>query len=294
MGNVVATLGTALTDRHVRVLSRFAREVVLVFDSDTAGQAAAERALEMFLAQQLHVRVATLPGGKDPCEYCLTEGADALKTLIAEAPDALQYIWEQRSGQWESAGKNLAERRRFVEEFLNLVVSSAAYGAIDEIRRGQLAQHIAHLLNVPAADLQQQMRRLGRRITRSSRKREDEDAGQGAGDPSDLAQREVLEVLVNQGELFDLAAEQLDLADFTNEQYRRIASVLWTVGKDGRINLDELLASEELSGAGPLLTDLANCGQRRGNHEQTLGDAVEHLLYLRQRQELEDIRSGEQ
>ncbi|KKL53613.1 hypothetical protein LCGC14_2273680, partial [marine sediment metagenome] len=44
--NVVATLGTALTDRHVRLVSRYAKEAVLIFDADTAGQAAAERALE--------------------------------------------------------------------------------------------------------------------------------------------------------------------------------------------------------------------------------------------------------
>jgi DNA primase len=50
VGNVVATMGTALTDRHVRLLARYAKEAVLVFDADTAGSAAAERALEIFLA----------------------------------------------------------------------------------------------------------------------------------------------------------------------------------------------------------------------------------------------------
>ena len=60
--NVVATLGTALTERHVRVLARVAREVVLVFDSDVAGQAATERAVELFLMQRLNVRMGTVPG----------------------------------------------------------------------------------------------------------------------------------------------------------------------------------------------------------------------------------------
>ena len=85
VNNVVATLGTSLTDRHVHMLSRYAREVVLVFDADTAGQAAADRGLEMFLAQRVSVRVATIPSGKDPCDYVLAEGAEAA-TGRAAAP----------------------------------------------------------------------------------------------------------------------------------------------------------------------------------------------------------------
>ncbi len=292
IGNVVATLGTALTDRHVRVLSRYAREVVLIFDADAAGQAAAERALEMFLMQQLHVRVVELPPGTDPCDYCLAEGPEGLKRLIEAAPDALHYVWGRRQAGWEAAGSNLADRRRLVENFLNLVVSSAAYGAIDEVRRGQLAQHIAHLLNIPAADLQQQMRRVGRRIARSSGVPADPGAvGRGRA-PTEMAERHLLEVLVNRPDLFDQAAERLDPKDFANEQYHRIAESVWTAGAEGRLNLEELLAGERLAGLGGLLTDLATDGERRGNYEQTLSGAVEHILYRRDRRDLHDLRAS--
>ncbi len=292
VSNVVATLGTALTDRHVRLVSRYTREVVLVFDADTAGQAAAERALEIFMAQRIHVRVATIPAGKDPCDYCLAEGADGLRQLIAEAPDALQYVWQRRLAAWRAAGENLADRRRLVEEFLNVVVSSAAYGAIDEVRRGQLAQHIAHLLNVSAADLQQQMRRLARRIARSSQVRDVEPSSGSEPTRQALAQRHLLEVLLNRPDLFDQAAERVDPKDFTNEQYHMIAECLWEAGAVGRLNLDELLAGEKLASLGGLLTDLAISGERRGNCQETLDEALEYILYRRHRQELEDLRSS--
>ncbi len=283
VGNVVATLGTALTDRHVRTLSRYVREVVLVFDSDTAGRAAAERALEIFLAQRVHVRVASVPEGKDPCDFCLSDGPEAFERLIAAAPDALEYVWKRRWEQWASASGDLADRRRLVDEFLNLVASCSAYGAIDEIRRGQLAQHIGHLLNVSPAELQQQMQRLARRVVPGRGSREAPASPRQVRDPSSLAQRHILEVLVNRGDLFEQVAKQLDLNDFTNEQYRRIAESLWSEHSRGAVNLEELLGSEELSDLGALITDLVSGGERRGNYEQTLSGAVEHMVYLRRR-----------
>ena len=60
--NVVGTLGTALTDQHVATLRRFVPKVVLVYDGDDAGQMAAERAVERFLAQDVDLRILTLPG----------------------------------------------------------------------------------------------------------------------------------------------------------------------------------------------------------------------------------------
>ncbi len=151
----------------MRLLSRYAKEIVLIYDADTAGQLAADRSLEMFLAQQLHVRVATIPEGKDPCDYTLAAGGEALKALIDAAPDALEYAWRRRWTQLEQAGGNLAQRRAILEDFLRLVVSCSAYGAIDDVRRGQLAQHIAHLLNLSAEQVQQQMRSLARTIPRA-------------------------------------------------------------------------------------------------------------------------------
>lgn len=64
--NVVATLGTSLTEEHVRILSRLAPTVLLAFDADSAGLKAAFRAAEIFEAQEVEVRVIDMPEGEDP------------------------------------------------------------------------------------------------------------------------------------------------------------------------------------------------------------------------------------
>ncbi len=291
--NVVATLGTALTERHVRLLSRYAREVVLLFDSDAAGQAAAERALEIFLAQQVNVRIAAVGEGKDPADFVLARGGDALKALIAEAPDALQYAWTRREEAYRQAGGNLADRRRIVDDFLRLITSSAVYGAIDEIRRGQLAQHIAHMLNVPLGDLQAQMRRLARRLptTPAASPAPAAPAGPPKTEPALLAERHVLEVLLNRSDLFDHCCERVDPRDFADPALRAIATAVWDAAHAGQLRLDELLACEPLAPLGGLLADLATEGERRGNYEQTLDGAVELIVYRRNRQETRELRS---
>ena len=290
--NVTATLGTALTERHVRLLSRYAREAVLVFDADAAGAAAAERGLELFLAQRLHVRVATIPAGKDPCDYTLAEGPEALRRLVADAPDAMEYAWGRRLAEWQAAGGNLADRNRAVEEFLRLIVGSTAFSAADEVRRGQLAQHVAHMLNIPATALQQQMRRLARRSRPPAGRPGEADAASWQADTSSvLAERQLLEVLLNRADLFDLAAERIDPQDFQDPELRPVAESVWRAGQADRLSLEELLASEEMSAQGALLTDLAAEGQHRGNYEPTLQGAVGHILYCREGRRLEPPRA---
>jgi DNA primase len=86
----VATCGTALTDEHVRTLQRFAPRLVLAFDPDAAGQAAADRVYEWERKHEVEVAVAALPPGGDPADLARTD-PDALRRSIAEAQPFLGF-----------------------------------------------------------------------------------------------------------------------------------------------------------------------------------------------------------
>ncbi len=281
--NVVAALGTALTDRQARMLSRYASEVVLIFDPDAAGAAAAERAVEIFLAQKLHVRVATMPDGLDPCDFCLDRGPEAMIELIDNSPDALAYMWQRRLDGYLKAGGNLADRGELVEQFLQTLANSSAYGAIDPIKRGQLAQHIGHMLNISATDLEQIMRRLAkRRPTRAAQPKPTPQRNYTPGTAS-LTERNIIEVLLNKEGLISHVVEKVDPADFTDSNLQLIADVIWRLAEDGKFTTERLMATEEMADMGSLLTELVMAGQRRGNLELTLAGALEHLESKRKR-----------
>lgn len=89
--NTVATLGTALTVDHLRILKRYAAEAVLVYDGDQAGEKAALRGLELFLEEGLGVRLLALPGGMDPDDLILAQGAEAFRALAGQAQDFFDF-----------------------------------------------------------------------------------------------------------------------------------------------------------------------------------------------------------
>jgi DNA primase len=90
--NVVATMGTALTADHGKLISRITKNVVVLFDGDSAGQEASERSLPILLAANLHPRGLTLPDGQDPDDFVKTHGAKALQDLVNNADDLLGLV----------------------------------------------------------------------------------------------------------------------------------------------------------------------------------------------------------
>jgi len=102
--NAVATLGTALTAKHLKLLGRFAKRIVYLFDGDAAGLRAADRAAE-FLdrsatpeagSARMDLAVAIIPGGADPADFVAARGAEALTDLIGNAQPLLRFVIDRR------------------------------------------------------------------------------------------------------------------------------------------------------------------------------------------------------
>ncbi len=89
--NAVAALGTSFTADHARLLARYADEVVLIFDSDSAGQKGAQRAIGMLRETGLHIRVVTVPDGKDPDEFIKKNGPERFKLLLEKSANDVEY-----------------------------------------------------------------------------------------------------------------------------------------------------------------------------------------------------------
>lgn len=97
VGEAVATCGTALADGHIRLLTRFARRVVLAYDADSAGQAAADRVYEWEQRFEVDIAVATLPAGADPADMARSD-PDALRAAIDSAQPYLGFRVERVLG----------------------------------------------------------------------------------------------------------------------------------------------------------------------------------------------------
>lgn len=89
--NTVAPLGTAFTDEQAKLLSRYTKEIIILFDADAAGQKAVDRAIEILKNTGLSIRILVLPECKDPDEYIKKNGAARLKLLLENAVSEVEY-----------------------------------------------------------------------------------------------------------------------------------------------------------------------------------------------------------
>ncbi|MBU0637425.1 MAG: DNA primase [Planctomycetes bacterium] len=147
--HVVATLGTALTDAHVKLIRPLADSLILCFDGDQAGVLAAERAVETALRNRITVRVVVLEPGQDPADCVVTSGASGFKAALNTATEALQFKWRLTVRTLGAAGER--GRRAAVEEYLRFVGGVSAAGGIDPLEQGLLVARLSELLSLPAA-----------------------------------------------------------------------------------------------------------------------------------------------
>jgi DNA primase len=167
--NVVGTLGTALGEDHLELLRRLSdRRVVLVFDGDEAGRSAADRALELFLASEVDLRVLTLPVNLDPCDFLLKEGADAFRQLAEHAPEALAYLVERASARFDL--DSVEESRRAAEWVFGIVNRvPETYNLGLDFKKGKVIDTLSHRLRIPPEKLNNLRRHLPRPYSGSRR-----------------------------------------------------------------------------------------------------------------------------
>lgn len=289
--NVVATLGTALTDEHAGMLSRYADRIVLVFDSDEAGQKAAERAIEIFFAQQTEVQLARLPKGMDPCDFLRERGRGAFAELIEQATEALEYKWQATRSRLENED-TVNGRKRAVEEFLKLVAQSLNRSGVDAISRGFMLNHVTKLVEMPAQQVHARVSHLQNRGSQGWGAQQQQRPEMVAADSCVNAQREILEVLLNRPDLFKLVREAIaGPEEFKDELHRSIAQRLWDYyEKGGQGPLSEILGMCESTHLCNIITDMAVGGESRGNYENTLAGALGRLRRRKADQQRDAIR----
>ncbi len=133
--NVVASLGTALTEAQAKLLGRFARKIVVNYDGDKAGRAAARRATEALLTEDFEVKALVLPDNADPDEFIQTRGVEEYQRRRGEAVPFIQFILDEALRE-RNLG-NPADQRAAVEEALPFVrgIKSATErrAAFDEV-----------------------------------------------------------------------------------------------------------------------------------------------------------------
>jgi DNA primase len=149
--NVIASSGTAFAEAQVRLLARYAKKIVVNFDPDTAGIAAAERSLGMLVAEDFEIRVLTLDSGFDPDLFIRRKGADAYKKALGGSQRYFDYLIERARTQFPVRS---AEGKVRAVNYLLPHLQQVPH----RIARDELAADIAQKLGIDSAVLRQELK----------------------------------------------------------------------------------------------------------------------------------------
>jgi DNA primase len=278
----VATLGTALGEGHARLLKRYVEEVLLLFDGDAAGQAAARRACETLVGAGLAVRVVVLQGAKDPDEFLQKQGRQAFLDQLEAAREAPDFVLSSLLGKDEPG---LKQRVGALQSLFPLLTRYPAEVEAD----GRLRAAAKRLgLNVEAAAADFQAFRAGRQpgalqVLTVRRPEAGEAAQAGKPGAEAVVERELLTLLLQHpGLAVQAQALGLESGDFLEAGYRELAGLLWGHPGIGTTDLDSLIpAGSPLAG---WLSELGMRGVRYAKPEKSL----EELCLRLKRERLKD------
>ncbi len=159
--NVVASMGTSLTEDQVNLLARYVSDVVIAYDRDQAGQQATLKGLKLLRNKGLGVRIAKLPAGKDPADIVENQGGDRLKEIIDNAQPFHQFYLELLKEDYDlSSVKGREKALKASTKFLSEVKSPPL--------RHEIVNNLKDLLKVSTEDINQRIKHKGRKPSRES------------------------------------------------------------------------------------------------------------------------------
>jgi DNA primase len=290
--NAVAALGTALTEEHARLLTRYTRRALLLFDSDEAGERATFRAADALLAHGIHPSVVTLPPGEDPDTLVRAQGAAGLQRFLDAAVDVmdrkLQLLDEKGYfGSIEkvrSAVDKLLPTLRAVRDPALRDIYLASVARRTGVRTETLEEEVARGIRpaqTPGTPPPERALPAGRRGVAG--RRETRISGLGP-------ERQLLLVLLRDRSLIERALERIGPGEFRDASYRAIFEALADHPDLDRI--PEGSASDVVARFEALMRDPEEVEHTERTFLDTLSELEDRTLRERQAAMAEEIRSA--
>ena len=163
--SAVASLGTSLTPEQARLISRYAHEVIIAYDSDGAGVKASQRAIGILEKLDIKVRILRMTGAKDPDEFIQKKGSEAFRKLIEGSENQVDYQLSAIRNKYDLTADE--QKVDFIREASDLLAKMP-----DAVRRQVYAMRVAETAGVKGEVVAEDVERRHRRLVRSTQKTE--------------------------------------------------------------------------------------------------------------------------
>lgn len=284
--NVVASLGTALTQDQIRLIRRYTKNVVMLFDMDTAGQMATLRSLDLLLAEDMNVRVATLAEDEDPDSFILKYGVEAFRQSIRDAQGLFDFKLKRLMAQHNA--KTIEGRGRICQEIIPTIDKIPS-----EVVRDGYARELAARLNVKEdIILKERQRILGKNPVRSPDVQENSQRAGGKAVHTD--ERCLLKLMLLDPKWVAAARETIPLQEFRDRMVRLIIEKAYELLASGKqVDAASLVTCFDDEGVRSFVTASAQeDGTVEGDREKIFKDCLGRIHGTRQKAQRQKILEG--
>lgn len=258
--NIAASSGTALTTEQVQLISRYTKNITLVYDADSAGANAMVRGVDLVLEGGLDVRIAQLPEGEDPDSFVQKHGGDAFEDLLKKAVTFIDF----KAYEYQRAGKFETPEGR-TEAVRGLVQSIAKIP--DQLKRTFFIKEVAERYDLYESTLYGELEKLTRRVpekfvatvrTETERVKSPE-ASAAAPDELPIEEKELLSVVFEDPkEMIPFIFNDVKPEDFSHPASRIIATaILDYFGEHQLLDVNHLLTMFETEREKTIVANIA-------------------------------------
>lgn len=282
--NAVASSGTALTAEQVRLLKRYSRNVVIIYDGDHAGEIATLRGLDLLIQENLNIRIVSLPSGFDPDDYIRKQGVDELKRKIAAASDLFDYKLNLLTSKFNS--KDSQGKVKIVEEMLPTVSKIE-----NDVLKSEYIKKLSERLSVREESLWTEMHKTSEKTWRYS---ESPPRGEVSPDINiKPAEKIILKLILNDGnDILKEVKSRLQPQEFCSPQIVKLANYIYELDfhneERSSSKLINRLKDKELVS---LVTGILTDDEEIIDKEKTLNDCIRWIKDDKRKQKLNFLQN---
>lgn len=288
--NVVASLGTALTVEQIRLLRRYTHQVVMLFDTDPAGESAIMRSLDTLIDEGMEVTVVTLASGQDPDSYIRQYGVQAFRDRVVKRKGLFEYKLDILTGRFDKntadgKGKIAAEMLPTVYRFKNMAV------------KAEYLKRLSGTIGISEEVLIQEYEKVSEALSQRISERLHEHAAVNQARVR-AVERNILKLIIEKEDLISKAKAEVSPSDFQDGKIRTAVSKIFELFEQGKkITTSGLINSFEDVGIQQMLTGIVAEDEILGDREKVYSDCINRIKHDKLKSErqrlLQEIQQAE-
>lgn len=268
--NIVATLGTALTLGQISALKRFTKNVIMVYDSDKAGEEATLRSLDLLIEEGMNVRIALLPGGADPDSFVRKAGKEGFAEVLKNSKDLFDYKLGTLTAKFKKDDPR--GKARIAQGMLPTLARIK-----DAVLKSAYLKKISEQLSIDEESVREELRKL--KIKGFAKA--DSPCAKAGSDKAlsgNLAELALLAVSLEEAKYIGKIESELGFGALKNDSIACILRKISELHKSAQeISPSRLMNHFRDTGKEKLISEAANISPAMENKEKILEDCFRHI-----------------